>query len=48
VRGALRAGDLVTAAATKWDLPHLGSFAQDYRTMFGELPSGTVRRCRRV
>lgn len=47
VRRALRAGDSVTAAATKWGFLHLGSFAQDYRSMFGELPSDTVRRCRR-
>ncbi len=48
VRRALRSGDSVTAAATKWGFLHLGSFAQDYRTMFGELPSETVRRCRRA
>lgn len=46
VRRALRAGELVTAAATKWGFLHLGNFAQDYREMFGELPSETVRRSR--
>jgi AraC family transcriptional regulator, ethanolamine operon transcriptional activator len=48
VRRALRAGDSVTSAATKWGFLHLGSFAHDYRTMFGELPSDTARRCKRV
>ncbi|QBR00701.1 helix-turn-helix domain-containing protein [Paraburkholderia pallida] len=43
---ALRAGDSVTAAAMKWGFLHLGGFAQDYRFMFGERASDTVRRCR--
>lgn len=48
VRRALRAGESVTAAATKWGFLHLGNFAQDYRAMFGELPSETTRRSRHV
>ncbi|MBN3756561.1 helix-turn-helix domain-containing protein [Paraburkholderia sp. Tr-20389] len=44
VRRELRLGATVTNAATKWGFLHLGSFASDYRRMFGELPSTTVRR----
>lgn len=44
VRRELRLGGSVTAAATKWGFWHLSSFAQDYRAMFGELPSATARR----
>ncbi|WP_233801451.1 helix-turn-helix domain-containing protein [Paraburkholderia sp. HP33-1] len=44
VRRELRLGLSVTNAATKWGFLHLGSFASDYRRMFGELPSATVRR----
>lgn len=44
VRRALRTGLSVTSAATKWGFWHLSSFAQDYRTMFGELPSSTSKR----
>lgn len=44
VRRELRLGATVTNAATKWGFLHLGSFASDYRRMFGELPSTTARR----
>ncbi|PRZ55852.1 AraC family transcriptional regulator [Paraburkholderia fungorum] len=44
VRRQLRLGASVTAAATEWGFWHLGSFAQDYRQMFGELPSVTSKR----
>ncbi|WP_322087576.1 helix-turn-helix domain-containing protein [Burkholderia sp. BCC1999] len=44
VRRELRLGDSVTSAATKWGFWHLSSFAQDYRAMFGELPSATAKR----
>ena len=44
VRRELRLGDSVTTAATKWGFWHLSSFAQDYRAMFGELPSATAKR----
>lgn len=34
----------VTAAATRFGFEHLGRFAGDYRKLFGERPSDTVRR----
>ncbi|WP_277189172.1 helix-turn-helix domain-containing protein [Caballeronia sp. BR00000012568055] len=43
-RRALRSGQSVTSAATTWGFLHFGSFASDYRRMFGELPSVTARR----
>ncbi|WP_230944592.1 helix-turn-helix domain-containing protein [Burkholderia cepacia] len=46
-RRELRLGDSVTSAATQWGFRHLSSFAQDYRAMFGELPSATAKRCAR-
>lgn len=33
----------VTAAAGRWGFVHLGRFAQQYREMFGEAPSETLR-----
>jgi AraC family transcriptional regulator, ethanolamine operon transcriptional activator len=44
VRRELRDGRSVTDAATTWGFLHFGSFASDYRRMFGELPSVTVKR----
>ncbi|MDR5762143.1 helix-turn-helix domain-containing protein [Caballeronia sp. LZ035] len=44
VRRDLRLGESVTSAATKWGFWHLSSFANDYRVMFGELPSVAAKR----
>jgi AraC-like DNA-binding protein len=38
----------VSAVASKCGLGNLGHFARDYREMFGELPSETLSRTRRV
>ena len=37
----------VTAVAHAWGFTHLGHFARDYKTRFGELPSSTRRGARR-
>ena len=34
----------VTDIANHWGLTHPGQFAKDYRALFGELPSQTLRR----
>ncbi|NIW44393.1 MAG: helix-turn-helix domain-containing protein [Gammaproteobacteria bacterium] len=34
----------ITDVANSWGFWHMGQFARDYRTVFGELPSETVRR----
>ena len=45
VRRELRSGAVTVAqAACRWGFWHLGQFARDYRLMFGELPSQTLRR----
>lgn len=36
----------VTQVATEWGFSHLGHFASDYRHLFGELPSATLKRSR--
>ncbi len=49
VRRALRdaEGDVtVTTIATQWGFLHAGQFAHDYRQLFGECPSDTLRRQR--
>jgi AraC family transcriptional regulator, ethanolamine operon transcriptional activator len=43
-RRALKQVDSVTEAATAFGFWHFGHFSQDYQTMFGELPSDTLRR----
>jgi AraC-like DNA-binding protein len=51
VREALAAaapGETVTAIALRWNFHELGRFAGDYRRMFGEAPSATLRRARRA
>jgi AraC-like DNA-binding protein len=37
----------VTDVATRWGITHLGRFAAEYRTRYGESPSQTLRRQRR-
>ena len=37
-------GVTVTDVALRWGVTHLGRFAQEYRRMFGESPSQTLRR----
>jgi AraC-like DNA-binding protein len=37
----------VADIANKWDFWHMGQFASDYRRMFGELPSETLKRKQR-
>lgn len=43
-RRALREARSVAEAATQWGFWHLSLFAQDYRELYGELPSLTWRR----
>jgi AraC-like DNA-binding protein len=48
VRGELRAANpafaRVSDVANRWGFWHMGQFAADYRKMFGELPSQTLKR----
>ncbi len=37
----------VTDIASQWGFWHMGQFAQDYRKLFGECPSETLRHCQR-
>jgi AraC family ethanolamine operon transcriptional activator len=43
VRRALSEADSVTEAATRFGFWHFGHFGNDYRALFGELPSETFR-----
>jgi AraC family ethanolamine operon transcriptional activator len=44
VRQRLKTATSVTEAATQFGFWHFGHFADDYRALFGELPSSTLRR----
>lgn len=44
VRQLLKEVDSVTEAATAWGFWHFGHFSQEYKKLFGELPSDTLRR----
>lgn len=44
VRDLLKEVDSVTEAATAWGFWHFGHFSQEYKKLFGELPSDTLRR----
>lgn len=48
VRHLLKEVDSVTEAATALGFWHFGHFAQEYRKLFGELPSDTMRRHHRL
>jgi AraC-like DNA-binding protein len=42
-----RSSAAVTAVASRWGFVHLGRFAQQYRQLFGETPSQTLRLSKR-
>lgn len=44
VRQMLKQGHGVTDAATAWGFWHFGHFSQEYKKLFGELPSDTLHR----
>jgi AraC family ethanolamine operon transcriptional activator len=46
VRRRLKQASSVTDAATQFGFWHFGHFARDYRALFGELPSQTLKRHR--
>lgn len=47
-RKALRVADpaleSVTALATRWGFWHMGQFTKDYKRLFAELPSETLKK----
>jgi AraC family ethanolamine operon transcriptional activator len=43
LRGAIGSGACVHELAARWGFWHLSSCAADYRRLFGELPSETLR-----
>ncbi|RZS46870.1 helix-turn-helix domain-containing protein [Sphaerotilus mobilis] len=47
-RRALRGAATVTEAAAQWGFWHFSHFAQDFRRMYGELPSQAWRRMRQL
>ncbi|HSH97820.1 MAG: helix-turn-helix domain-containing protein [Methylophilaceae bacterium] len=46
VRHMLKTANSVTEAAAYWGFWHFGHFSQEYKKMFGELPSMTFKRLR--
>lgn len=44
VRRMLKETDSVTEAAANWGFWHFGHFSQEYKKLFGELPSATLKR----
>lgn len=44
VRALLKSANSVTEAAAHWGFWHFGHFSQEYKKMFGELPSITFKR----
>ncbi len=44
VRHMLKSTNSVTEAATSWGFWHFGHFSREYKKLFGELPSETIRR----
>jgi AraC family ethanolamine operon transcriptional activator len=48
VRRMLRTANSVTEAAAHWGFWHFGHFSQEYKRMFGELPSTTFKRMRNL
>jgi len=38
----------ITGEAVRWGFLHFGRFANEYRVLFGELPSETLRRSRKM
>jgi transcriptional regulator GlxA family with amidase domain len=43
----IRSPTVVTAVASRWGFVHLGRFGQQYRQLFGEAPSQTLRSSNR-